>query len=614
MEKKILSLTAIILFAFGMNSYGQWQLTGNANATSASVLGTTNAIPLSLVTKNTKRLVIDTLGRVGVGTSLPVNILTVKGAGSTPIASWANAGAPLFVGFGETTVGNADFILGMGAAAANARPVFIGRKSRGTLAAPGAVVNNDQLMSFLSSGYDGSAFQNPAAIDFYVDGTPTAGNVPTRISFVTGTNGTTRAERLKIGNTGDISMNGTQLSVTKATGDVSIGTGNLLVAKKANIKGIVGVNGDTVAGTALYVNADSANDGIRVKDSKDKYVLYSQKSGIGAGIYVTKSSTLSGTGSIVGVATGSGIGVEGYGSSSSGVSAQSDSATGLYAYSVQSHGLYSETGDSSSFAGIFVGDVYSSGTYYGSDARLKNNIKDFGNAMQIIGALQPKNYDYKKDGEFAGLNLPRGNHYGLIAQDLEKVLPNLVKETNIYIKDKTRKPGIDNGFSKGKLVSFKAVNYTELIPVMLKGMQELSKKNDELKTKNDQLGMMNDELKAANEAMEARLTKVESLLNLTANVKQQSVSLSNGSLEQNVPNPPVSHFTKINYTLPAHAALATLVVSDNSGRIIQQIALDKSSKGSVNVNTAGLSAGTYSYSLYADGRLIETKKMLVSNH
>ena len=77
--------------------------------------------------------------------------------------------------------------------------------------------------------------------------------------------------------------------------------------------------------------------------------------------------------------------------------------------------------------GVFVGDVYSSGTYYGSDARLKNNIKDFGNAMQIIGALQPKNYDYKKDGVYAGLNLPRGNHYGLIAQDLEKILPNLVK-------------------------------------------------------------------------------------------------------------------------------------------------------------------------------------------
>ena len=149
---------------------------------------------------------------------------------------------------------------------------------------------------------------------------------------------------------------------------------------------------------------------------------------------------------------------------------------------------------------------------------------------------------------------------------------------------------------------------------MLKGMQELSKKNDELGMINDELKAANTDLKAKTEAMEERLAKVESLLNLTSISKQQSISLTNGSLEQNVPNPPVGHFTKISYTLPAHTAKATIVVSDNSGKIIQQISLDQNSKGSVNVNTAGLSAGAYSYSLYADGRLIETKKMVVSNN
>ena len=253
MKKYILSVTALFIISVCTNSYGQWNLTGNNNATSTSLLGTTNAIPLNLTTNNVQRMVIDANGKIGIGTTTPINILTVKGTGSTPAASWVAAGAPLFVGFGESAIGNADYILSMASTSSNGRPVFVGRRSRGTLAVPTAMANNDFIMSMLASGYDGAEFQNPATIDFFVDGTPTAGNVPARISFVTGSNSGNRAERLKIGNTGDVSINNTQLTISKTSGVVSVGAGNLLVAKNANIKGIVGVNGDTVSGTALYV-------------------------------------------------------------------------------------------------------------------------------------------------------------------------------------------------------------------------------------------------------------------------------------------------------------------------------------------------------------------------
>ena len=93
-------------------------------------------------------------GKVGIGTgttTVPSGILTVKGAGSVPAASWVAAGSPLFAGFGESAVGNADYILSMAATASNARPVFVGRRSRGTLAAPISVNNNDFLSSMLVS-------------------------------------------------------------------------------------------------------------------------------------------------------------------------------------------------------------------------------------------------------------------------------------------------------------------------------------------------------------------------------------------------------------------------------------------------------------------------------
>ncbi len=152
---------------------------------------------------------------IGIGATTPSGTLTVKGSGGVPSSVWTNAGAPLFVGLGENVVGNADYILGIASNLANARPVFIGRRSRGTLAAPTVVVNNDQLSSNLVSGFDGSAFQNPAAVDYFVDGVPSAGNVPARISFVTGSNGANRLERLKIGSNGD---------VTNTTGNLNMGS------------------------------------------------------------------------------------------------------------------------------------------------------------------------------------------------------------------------------------------------------------------------------------------------------------------------------------------------------------------------------------------------------
>ena len=48
--------------------------------------------------------------------------------------------------------------------------------------------------------------------------------------------------------------------------------------------------------------------------------------------------------------------------------------------------------------------------------------------MSIINKLKPRDYLFKDDAKYASLHLPTGRHYGLLAQDLEQVLPNLVSE------------------------------------------------------------------------------------------------------------------------------------------------------------------------------------------
>ena len=613
MKKNLATVLAFSLLSFGMESKAQWNLTGNNNASATSLLGTTNAVPLNLATNNVPRLVIDSNGKVGIGTSTPINILTVKGTGSTPAASWVAAGAPLFVGFGENAVGNADYILAMASTSNNGRPVFVGRRSRGTLAAPTTMVNNDFILSMLASAHDGTGFQNPATIDFIVDGTPSAGNVPARISFVTGSNSGNRAERLKIGSTGDIAVNNTQLTVSAATGNVSVGSGNFSVARNSSLKGLVGINGDTLSGTALNIKADATHNGIVVADPVNKYILYSSKSGTNQGIYVAKSSATSTNGCITGVGSNFNIGLEGYASKGNGVFAQNDTiGAALYATSGKSIGVYGSTGNPASYAGYFNGDVFSAGQYVGSDARLKTNITDFGNALQIIGALQPKNYDFKKEGNYALLQLPQGNHYGLIAQEVEKILPNIVKETSVEIKAKRSADGLNTDGATSTRVNFKAVNYTELIPVIIKAMQE---QEANAKAQATQMEEQKNLLNQQSQQIAELVALVEKLSpGAKAAVATSSIKLNTATLDQNVPNPPVGNATTIGYNISKGATKATLTITDLYGKTIKQTELSNTGKGLLKVDTTGLAAGTYIYTLFVDGKMMESKKMTVAGN
>lgn len=47
--------------------------------------------------------------------------------------------------------------------------------------------------------------------------------------------------------------------------------------------------------------------------------------------------------------------------------------------------------------------------------------------------------------------------------------------------------------------------------------------------------------------------------------------------------------------------------------ILKSIEINEKGEGQINVFAADLSSGTYTYSLIADGKLIETKKMVKMN-
>ncbi len=128
------------------------------------------------------------------------------------------------------------------------------------------------------------------------------------------------------------------------------------------------------------------------------------------------------------------------------------------------------------------GNVYVNGdlNYSGalnntSDRRLKENIQPLQNGLETIMKLNPTTYNFRGNGEYNGLKLSTGLHFGLIAQEVEEVIPSLVKDNVHYYEEGASTvsgPSVTSDEKTLKSMDYKSMNYTELIPVLIKAVQE----------------------------------------------------------------------------------------------------------------------------------------------
>ncbi|MFP3834479.1 tail fiber domain-containing protein [Chryseobacterium sp. SIMBA_028] len=111
-----------------------------------------------------------------------------------------------------------------------------------------------------------------------------------------------------------------------------------------------------------------------------------------------------------------------------------------------------------------AGTVKASAIDYNSDERLKQNITEIKSSGEIVNKLRPVSYFWNETGKKKGGNAQL--QYGLVAQEVEKILPNIVSTDND---------------------GYKSVNYNELIPLLLQTVQEQGQKIDELQKEVQQL-------------------------------------------------------------------------------------------------------------------------------
>ncbi|MFL5765190.1 MAG: tail fiber domain-containing protein [Bacteroidia bacterium] len=319
--------------------------------------------------------------------------------------------------------------------------------------------------------------------------------------------------------------------------------------------------------------------------------------GVRGAAQVTASSQLSYGGKFFASSTASGA--TNYGTYTS-VSSNSCTNYGLYTSSTgtsaTNYGIYATaSGGTLNYAGYFNGDIYGNGisTTAGnlivSDERFKQDVKPVDNALSIINQLKPRSYNYINNNEY-GMNFPKQKQYGFIAQDVQKLLPELVSAT---VKPEQKD---EKGNVIGKGIDFIAVNYTEFIPLLVQGMQEQDKT---IKSLQEEIGKLN--------AIIAN-TGNSSSSTATAN----SIDLKDGQsviLDQNVPNP-FAEKTSISYFLPENVQKAQMLFYNSGGKLIQTMELTQKGKGQVTVFASDLSNGMYTYTLVADGKAVDSKRMI----
>ena len=248
------------------------------------------------------------------------------------------------------------------------------------------------------------------------------------------------------------------------------------------------------------------------------------------------------------------------------------------------------------YAGLFYGDVRVIGSLYGnlvtpsknSSSAISNYSEEIGdrsensitsnlNQLQLFKFHRPSETGEAEEssGRSEATNATHQDElstiqYGLAADQLRQVFPELVYEDE-----------------NGNL----SINYIEMIPLLVQALNEQQEEINQLK---------------GNTTDKANKAKAEVKATSIASAPDEVLALA-----QNKPNP-FSETTEIALTIPADVQTAAVFFYDMTGKQVAKQVITERGSTSITVSGSNLTEGMYLYSLIADGKVVATKKMILT--
>ena len=405
----------------------------------------------------TSRFLVTSGGNVGIGTTGPGALLDVSNALIS--SAFANVATTSYTGTNAT----------------GSR--FVGRHARGTGGAPTALLNGDNLVGFIGQGYGATGFSSGRA-GMFVQAAENWTDLAqgTNLTFTTTPTGTTtQLEQMRIDQAGNVGI-GTSVP-RNALEVVRTGAANIT---STSFGGETGLGLQFARGTAAAPSAVQTGDTLGFVFLNGYGATQFGNGGAVVGAVAAENWTDTAQGGAIG------LGTTALGSTSPTIhlAVLPTGNVGLDT-PLDVNGLPTATDKLQVFGDVRVGTTGTNGcvkNFAGtgligtcsSDRRLKKNITPFGSVLEQVIALQPVHFNWRVD-EFPDRHFGDSRAYGLIAQDVEEALPELVVTG-------------DDGY--------KQVDYSKLPLLTIQAVKELKSENDALKQRVADLEKMMKELLA----------------------------------------------------------------------------------------------------------------------
>jgi hypothetical protein len=256
--------------------------------------------------------------------------------------------------------------------------------------------------------------------------------------------------------------------------DTTHGSFALADFKAANItgtsfKGIINATNGVVSGSSQIDLSSTTNYSTAIKTRLNAEGVVSGSAQI-SGLSITNNTiTIAGTSTALGGSISAATILQGTGvvSGSSQVTKTLQQVTTAGATTSDAVSITNATASTNTTTGALIitggigvgGGINAGGdivAYASSDRRLKDNIQPIENPIEKINKIGGYSFDWNEEIQ----DTYKGKDYGVIAQEIEEVFPELVQ---------TR----DNGY--------KAVKYDKLVSVLIEGIKHLSKEVENLK-------------------------------------------------------------------------------------------------------------------------------------